>query len=121
VTGSWPDMIEDVPEQPDTAYTGEDHPGIFFEPLIDAIWPDDIPYQLFWYPFTFATIIGASVLTYYLFAAKGQNGLLIKCIVGTAVMIFWALPGPNVYGMFVVIYKAMFNFGIIVLSKNFSW
>ncbi len=117
----WPEMITDVPEEPSSMYTEETQPGIFFAPLLHAIWPDSIPESLFWYNFAFSTIIGAGILTFYLMASKGQNGLLLKIIVMLAIMIFWSVPGPNIYGMYVSIYFIFWSFGVLVLSRNYGW
>ena len=118
---TWPTMIPAVPDQPATMYTENSTPGIFFAPLIHSIWPDSVPESLFWYNFAFIIILLASVLVFYFFASKGQNALLLKVIVSTAVMIFFALPGPNIYGFYVVIYHIMWCFGIMVLSRSYGW
>lgn len=118
---TWPSMITAAPDQPTTMYTEDTHPGIFFEPMVDAVWPDSIPVSFFWYNFAFLIILAAGILSFYLMASKSQNGLFLKCIITAVIMIFFALPGPNIYGMYVAIYYIMFCFGVIVLSRNYGW
>lgn len=113
----WPSMITATPTQPDTMYTENSTPGVFFAGLVHKFWPlSGVPESFFWYNFTFAIIIVASILSFRI-----HPSLLLKIIIGMAIMIFWALPGVNVYGMFVVIYKSLYCFGIMVLSKNYGW
>jgi hypothetical protein len=121
VISTWPEMVSSAPDQPDTMYTENEIPSVFFAALLEAVWPDDIPSSFFWYNFTFFTILAGSILVFYFFASKGQSALLLKCIVSTAIMIFWALPGPNVYGMFVVLYHIFWCFGTMVLSRSYGW
>lgn len=121
VISEWPEMIEGAPDMPTTMYTENETPGLFIGPLIEAIWPDDIPISIFWYNFTFTIILLFSIRTFYIFASRGQNALLLKCIVSTAIMIAWSLPGLNVYGMYVPLYHIFWCFGIIVLSRNYGW
>lgn len=113
----WPSMITALPEQPVTAYTDNTTPGVFFAGLIHTLFTHtDIPESFFWYNFTFFTVIAAGILTF-----RMHPSLLLKVIASGAIMIFWALPGPNVYGMFVVIYYGLFCFGVIVLAKHYGW
>lgn len=117
LVSQWPEMISEVPAESETMYTEESRPGIFFEPLVHAVWPlSGIPETFFWYNFTFFTVIFAGILVF-----RMHPSLILKCIVMGAIMIFWALPGPNVYGMFTVIYFALFSFGIVVLSRSYGW
>jgi hypothetical protein len=118
---TWPSMITAAPDQPATMYTENTTPGIFFASFIHSIWPSTIPESFFWYNFAFLIILLAGMGVFMLVASKGQNGLLLKMIVTAVLMIFFALPGPNVYGMYVVIYYIMFCFGVIVLSRNYGW
>lgn len=118
----WPTMITDAPDEPTTAYTEESRPGIFFEPLIYSLSnAADIPESLFWYLFSFIIILGAGIIVYYFFAAHNQQALLVKFITMLIIMIAWALPGPNIYGFYVVIYFIMWGFGLLVLSKSYGW
>ncbi|OGO00990.1 MAG: hypothetical protein A2Y58_03195 [Chloroflexi bacterium RBG_13_51_52] len=113
----WPSMISSTPDQPATFYTENSTPGIFFAPLIHTFWPaSGVPESFFWYNFTFTIIIIAGILSY-----RMHPSLLLKIIVGMAIMIFWALPGINVYGMFVALYKGLYCFGILLLSKHYGW
>ena len=122
IINEWPEMIAAAPDQPATMYTENNTPGIFFAPLITTLMnAAGLPTSLFWYNFAFATVLIAGIGTFYFMAAKSQNGLLLKCIVMSTVMLFWSLPGPNVYGMYVVIYFIMWCFGAIVLSRNYGW
>jgi hypothetical protein len=122
IISSWPSMVTAVPNQPSTTYTENSTPGIFFAPLIHDIWPSStIPESFFWYGFTFFTIIVSGLLIFWAFASKGQSALLIKVILMSAIMIFWSLPGPNVYGMYVFLYFIMWCFGIMVLSRSYGW
>lgn len=114
-------MLTAVPDQPATAYSENSTPGIFFAPIITAIWPDAVgPTSIFWYGFAFFIIIGAGMLIYYAFASNNQRALLIKIILMMAIMVFWALPGPNIYGMYVPIYFGMFCFGAWVASRSYG-
>lgn len=118
----WPSMITTPPEQPTTMYTENSTPGIFFAPLVSDLWPyTGLPTSLFWYSFAFATIILAGLLIFMIFAEKGQSALLIKVITMMAIMVFWSLPGPNLYGMYVPIYFGMWCFGVLVVSRSYGW
>lgn len=113
----WPSMISAVPDQPSSMYTENSTPGIFFAGLVHTLMTAaGVPESFFWYNFTFAIIIFAGILAFRI-----HPSLLLKVIVAMAIMIFWALPGLNVYGMFVVIYKGFWCFGILVLSKSYGW
>jgi hypothetical protein len=113
----WPTMITAVPGQPYTMYTENSTPGIFFAPLVHAIWPlSGVPESFFWYNFAFAIIIISGILIYRI-----NQSLLLKTIVTITIMIFWSLPGVNVYGMYVVIYYGMFSVGLLILSKSYGW
>jgi hypothetical protein len=119
---SWPSLMTAPLTQSSTMYTENTTPGIFFANVIHAIWPSSsVPESLFWYGFTFFTIILSGMLIYAAFASKGQSALLIKVILMSAIMLFWSLPGPNVYGMYVVFFFMMWCFGVIILSKNYGW
>lgn len=122
VAEEWPEMMESPPDEPTTAYTEESHPGIFFEPLVDTLCTAlNIPESFFWYNFAFIIIIGAGMVTFYFFAEKNTQALLIKIIVMAALMALFALPGPNIYGFYVVIYFAFWSFGVLVLSRSYGW
>lgn len=122
IAEDWPTMVEDPPDEPSTAYTEETRPGIFFEPLVHAIWSiSGLPDSFFWYNFAFFIIIAAGIFTFYFFAKNNTQALLLKCLVMFAIMIFFALPGPNIYGLYVVLYFALWCFGIMVLSKSYGW
>jgi len=122
IISEWPDMITSVPTALPSMYTENGHPGLFFEPLIRELLGDGSTlYSLFWYVFAFGTVLLTGWGVFYFLASKGANGLFVKCIAMDVVMIIWALPGPNIYGMYVVIYKVFWDFGILVLSRNFGW
>jgi hypothetical protein len=118
---TWPEMVTTTPAQPSTMYSENATPGIFFAGVIHAIWPDSIPESLFWYNFAFVQILGAGILTYYIVASKGKEALLLKIIVMAVLMIFYALPGPNIYGMYTVIYFVFWSTGVLILSRNYGW
>lgn len=119
---SWPSIITTVPTQSPVMYTENTSPGIFFAPIIEEIWPySGLPNSFFWYCFAFTFIIGAGILVYAVFATKGYSAMLIKVIIMMAVMIFFSVPGPNIYGGYVPIYFGMWSFGILVLSKQYGW
>ena len=112
--GTWPTMVTDVPEQPTTTYTEDTRPGFFFEPIVHTFLDlGGIPDMFFWYNFCFFIIIAAGMIAYRI-----HPSLIMKCIVMGALMIFFALPGLNVYGMFTVIYFTLFSFGIIIISRS---
>lgn len=132
---TWGTIMTDPPDEPETAYTEESRPGIFFEPLIytianaaeftgsgtlHGITAEAIE-SFFWYNFAFFFIIGAGILTFFFLAKNNTQGLLIKCIVMLAVMIFFALPGPNIFGMYVCLYFGLWCTGILILSKSYGW
>ena len=113
----WPTMITTAPDQPATMYSENSTPGVFFAGFINTIWtPSGIPVSFFWYNFTFATIIISGILVF-----RMNQSLLLKTIIMATVMIAWALPGPNVYGLYVVIYFAMYSAGILILSRSYGW
>ena len=119
---TWGQMVTEVPTQPGTTYTENATPGIFFQPIIHAIWPESgLPESFFWYSFAFAIITMAGLGVFYFFAGKGQSALLIKVIVMMAFIIFFSLPGPNIFGMYLAIYFGMFSFGVLVLSRSYGW
>lgn len=128
---TWPTFADTAnpPSAPDTTYTENASPGLFFAPLVHAIWNGTgtntyIPEAMFWYMFAFVQIIGGGIIIYWAFASNPENrqqALFIKIVIMTAIMTLFALPGPNIYGLYVVVYSVMFNFGILVLSKNYGW
>jgi hypothetical protein len=121
-TSSWPSIMAEVPEQSSTMYSENTSPGIFFAPLVETFWPySGLPNSFFWYCFAFVFIVGAGILVYAVFASKGYSAMLIKVIVMMAVMIFFSVPGTNIYGGYVPIYFGMWCFGILVLSKSYGW
>ena len=118
----WGEIIVDPPDEPETAYTEEARPGFFFEPFIHSIWNlSGLPDSFFWYNFAFIFIIFGGMITYYLFAESKASALLIKCVAMAGIMIFFALPGLNIYGFFVPVYFMFYSFGILVLSRSFGW
>ncbi len=123
VIDDWPSMVTTPPDQPATTYTEETRPGIFFEPIVYAIWvvAGGLPESLFFYNFAFFWILATGILVYWAFAKQGKDALLLKIIAMGAVMVFFALPGPNIYGMYVVIYFALWSFGVLVLSRSYGW
>ncbi len=119
---SWGEIMTDAPTEPSTAYTEESRPGIFFEPLIHTLWGlTGLPDSIFWYNFAFFFIISSGMLIFRFFAANNQQALLLKCITMAVVMIFWALPGPNIYGMYVVLYFILWSIGVLITSRSFGW
>ena len=36
-------------------------------------------------------------------------------------MIFLALPGLNLYGMYAFVYYGFYAFGLIVISRSYGW
>ncbi len=123
VIDDWPSMVTTPPDQPATTYTEETRPGIFFEPIVYAIWvvAGGLPESLFFYNFSFFWILATGILVYWAFAKQGKDALLLKIIAMLAVMVFFALPGPNIYGMYVAIYFALWSFGVLVLSRSYGW
>jgi len=121
-SSEWGTMMEDPPDMPSTTYTEESRPGIFFEPLVHSIWSlSGLPDSFFWYNFAFLIIIGLGMITFYFFARNNTQALLIKVITMAAIIAFFALPGPNIYGFYVLIYFAFWCFGILVLSRSYGW
>lgn len=122
---TWPTLLVTAPTQPTSLYTENTTPGVFFRPFVHAIWTVGMPginECFFWYGFSFFTIIAAGMLIFWAFAEKSrQAALLIKIILMMAIMIYWALPGPNIYGMYVPIYMGMWCFGILVMSRSYGW
>jgi hypothetical protein len=119
---SWPSIMTEVPEQDPNMYTENTSPGVFFAPLVETFWPySGLPNSFFWYCMAFTTIVASGILVFALFASKGYSALFIKVIIMMAVMIFWAVPGPNIYGGYVPIYFGMWCFGILVLSRSYGW
>lgn len=124
ISSEWPEMMgdEDIPELPDTTYTENSTPGFFFTPLVTAFWDiTGLPSSFFWYNFAFFFIMGVSILVYYFFAANNKQALLFKAISTGAFIIFFALPGINIFGFYVFIYYALFAFGILIFSKDYGW
>lgn len=125
---SWPTVMEDPPELPDTTFTEEERPGIFFEPLIHTLASvSDLPDSLFWYNFAFTIIIGAGIIVYYILAhrkegtAGGSGILFVKIATQAALMCFFAIPGLNIYGFFVPLYYLFFSSGMLILSRDYGW
>ena len=111
-----------APDAPATAFTEESRPGIFFEPLVHSVWAlSGLPDSVFWYNWAFIIIIGAGILVYYFFTKNNTQALLIKCLVMAAIMIFFSLDGPNIYGFYVPLYFIFWCFGPLVLSKSYGW
>ncbi len=111
-------IAEDAPEEPETMYSENTSPGLFFAPLFNSILDAaDIDRTLFWYPFAYFVAIFFGALTFKL--TKGS--LLLQAIVEGSFILLFALPGINVYGIWTVIYFGLEAFGIIVMSKHFSW
>lgn len=122
LTQEWGEMITTAPAMPATTYTEEARPGFFFEPVVYAFWSvSGLPASLFWYNFAFIFIIGVSVLIHYFFAKNKLQALLFKVIATSVVMIFFALPGLNIYGFYVWLYYAFFAFGVLMMSKDYGW
>lgn len=114
---TWPSMVTSVPDEPSTAYSSNTSPGFFFANVFNG--PLDtagIPRAFFWTNFAFLIIIGLGILVFFI-----KQQLVLKCIVMSVVMILFALEGINVYGMFVIIYFALYCFGIILLSRSYGW
>lgn len=125
---TWPTVMEDAPELPDTTFTEEERPGIFFEPLIHSLATTvNLPDSLFWYNFAFIIIIGSGIIVYYILAhrkeasAGGSGILFVKILTQAIFMCFFALPGLNIYGFFVPLYYLFFSSGILVLSRDYGW
>lgn len=126
---TWPEIWTAAPTQPTTMYTENSTPGVFFYPLVHAFWSagpgamdDPVDEAFIWYLIAFLTIIPAGMVIFWAFVEKSkQSALLIKIMLMAAIMIFWALPGPNIYGFYVVIYFLMWCTGIMILSKNYGW
>lgn len=109
-------IFDEAPEQPETAYSENTSPGIFFAPALNAIIDiTPIPRSFFWYNFAFCIIILSGMVTWRI-----HQSLILKAIVMTAFMILFALPGINIYGMYTVIYFSFFNFGLIVMSRSYG-
>ena len=130
-TSQWPSIMADAPDEPSTAYSEKITPGIFFAPLVHTIaefgagsWSRSsavVLEQLFWYGFAFFFIMLASIGTYYAFAANAKEALFVKIFATAGVMIFFALPGINIYGLYVPMYYIFFATGILMLKKDFGW
>lgn len=122
IATEWSTMITDAPDEPSTAFTEESTPGVIGANLIHSVFNYvGLPDSLFWYPFTFFTIIMGGMLVFGLFASKGQTALIIQFGVMLMLMVMWAVPGPNVYGFYVVLYFLFWSFGILVMSKSYGW
>lgn len=119
---TWGEIITSAPSAPSTAYTEDDRPGIFFEPIVHTLWAfTGMPDSVFWYAWAFSIIIGTGVLIYYMFASKAKDAIVIKIIWKGALIIFFALPGLNIFGAYVFLYYAFFSFGLIVISRSYGW
>lgn len=128
---TWPVIMEDPPDEPSTAYSENITPGIFFAPFVHTIaefgasnWSGattNMLEQLFWYTFAFVIIIGVSISVFFFFAANKKEALFVKIFATTAVMVFFALPGINIYGLYVPLYYVLFASGILMLKKDFGW
>jgi hypothetical protein len=121
-TSTWPEIMTEPPETPANAYSENATPGMFFAPLFNELWSlTGLPSSFLWYNFAFFWILGAGVLVYYIFAKQSINALMVKCIVMGTIMTFFALPGTNIYGLYVVVYWAFWCFGVMVLNKSYGW
>lgn len=124
---TWPTIMTDPPELPDTMYTENATPGFFFAGIIHALSTvSDIPESLFWYNFAFLIIIIVGIFVYYIVeSSKSNTGtpgkLFIKILCQAILMCVFALPGLNIYGFFVPLYYLFFAGGIFMLSKDFGW
>ena len=131
VSTTWPSMMADPPDEPSTAYSENATPGIFFQPLVHTMahfgadkW-DGIDAAtleaLFWYNWAFSIILFVSVFVYYFFASNAKEALFIKVFATMGIMIFFALPGLNIYGLYVPLYYGFFASGLIMLKKDYGW
>lgn len=117
-TGSenWPELYTSAPSEPETAYSENTSPGLFFAPPLNSLLDmAGIPRSFFWYNFAFFIIIIGGIVTH-----RMHPSILLQFGVMLVLMIFFALPGINVYGMFTTIYFSLFSFGIIVMSRSYG-
>lgn len=116
-TGDWPELIEDTPEEPETAYDEEERPGIFFEPIVYALAnASGVPESFFFYIFSFLVIIiPIGMLSYRI-----HPSLTIKGAVMLSLIVLFAAPGLNMFGMFTAIYFAMAGAGLILISRSYG-
>jgi len=126
---TWPTLYTTPPSAPTNTYSENSTPGLFFRPLVATMarageWSGASAAtleSLFWYMFAFGIIIPAGVLVYYMFASRNLQALFIKVVVMAGLMIFFSLPGLNIFGFIIPFYFILFSFGILVLSKDYGW
>lgn len=110
------EIVTTAPDEPATMYSENTTPGIFFAGLTNALLDaGNIPRTLFWFSWAFFIIIGAGMIIY-----KYSQSLLVKAIFMLALMIFFALPGPNIYGLWTAIYFICDASCILVLANRFG-
>ena len=116
-TGDWPELIEDAPEEPETAYDEEERPGIFFEPIVYTLAnASGVPESFFFYIFSFLLIIiPVGMLSYRI-----HPSLTLKGAVMLSLIVLFAAPGLNMFGMFTAIYFAMAGAGLILISRSYG-
>ncbi len=115
-SSSWPSMLISAPTQPTTTYTEEERPGFFFEPIIHELLAfGNVPESFFWTNFCFLIILLAGMIAYWI-----HPSLILKAIIMGAIMIWFAAPGLNVYGQYVVLYFIFYCFGVIVISRSYG-
>lgn len=125
VSESWPTVMASPPSEPSTSFSENTTPGFFFAGFVDSIWTafveDYIPQSFFWFNFSFFWIMAVSIGSYSFFAGNNKEALFVKIFATLAIMIFFALPGINVYGLFVPLYYGFFSVGAIMLRNNYGW
>lgn len=125
VSETWPTVMTDPPDEPSTSYSENTTPGFFFAGLVTNIWnafaADYIPVSFFWFTSCFIFILLVSMGTYSFFAVNQKEALFVKILATTAIMIFFALPGINVYGLVVPLYYGLFSIGAIMIKNNYGW
>lgn len=117
LSGDWPELIEDAPEEPETAYDEEERPGIFFEPIVYTLAnASGVPESFFFYIFCYIVIIiPAGMLSYRI-----HPSLTLKWAVMLSLIVLFAAPGLNMFGMFTAIYFAMAGAGLILISRSYG-
>ncbi len=119
---TWPVIVTSTPETPSNMYTSTNRPGFIGEPVIHSLLTlANIPESWFWYNLAMMLTMLASMGIYSMFASKQIEALLLKVIVTTVLLVFFSLPGINIWGFYVPFYYMLFGFGLIVARKDFGW
>jgi hypothetical protein len=118
---SWPNIIATVPPQQATMYTDNSttagYPGFIGASVIHAILQavPAIPETWFWYNMCMLFVIACGILAFAL-----HPSLVLKGVVMTALLVFFAADGVNVWGGYIVLYFVFFWFGVWIVSRSYG-